>query len=125
MLELDLSKYTPDQLRAIRDAINDTLQDGKTLNLHEELIREYQETRDMLDDVRAQFLTEPQKVAALQNACTTLLSKLVKLQSELYNIERVKLIEQTLTDTLAKFPDIAEVFLEAYEEALARKDQGA
>jgi hypothetical protein len=87
------------------------------LDLHTELLRQYQKAKDMLQD--AELSEEPlnYRVQAL-NAIGSVISQLVKLQSDLHTLENIQKIESALIETLKAMPEVREAFLEHYKGAL-------
>lgn len=89
----------------------------KDLDLEAELLAQYQKAQDLLADAGNQPLN--QKAQTL-NAITLILQAIIKSQQDLYNIERLKTLENTLIKVLQEFPEIKHQFLEAYEKELKK-----
>jgi hypothetical protein len=106
-----------DDLYAARKAAPAPAQTGP-LDLHQELLAQYAKAKDMLET--AELSDEPlnHRVAAL-NAISSCIGSLVKLQSDLHTLEEIKKIEVALTQSLKKFPELQQDFLETYKGALS------
>jgi hypothetical protein len=90
-----------------------------SIDIEKEMLAQYNRAQRLLHD--ASFDNEiplNQKTQAI-TAATSILSQLTKSQADLYSSERFKKIENVLLETLKKFPEMQEVFMEAYEEALS------
>lgn len=92
----------------------------KDLDLEKELAEQYTHAKQVFSD--AQYDTETplnQKAQAL-NTVQSILQAIIKMQQELYNIERLKMLEDSLIGALQAFPELKEAFMTAYEEALTK-----
>lgn len=89
----------------------------KDLDLEVELLAQYKKAQALLDDADKEPLN--QKAQTL-NAITLILQAIIKSQQDLYNIERLKTLENTLIKVLQEFPEIKHQFLEAYEKELKK-----
>lgn len=58
-----------------------------------------------------------QKAQAL-NTITNILASIVKLQDTVYSIERMKILEEALIESLQSFPDLKQAFLDKYKQRL-------
>ena len=87
------------------------------LNLDEELLIQYQNAMSTFELIRYDPETPANQKAQILNTISAILTNIVKLQTELYDAERLKKLESTLIATLQAFPDIKEEFLQAYEKA--------
>jgi hypothetical protein len=87
------------------------------LDLHAELLLQYQKAKDMLQD--AEISDEPlnYRVQAL-NAIGSVISQLVKLQSDLHTLEEIKRVEMALSHSLKQFPELQQEFFDTYKGAL-------
>ena len=89
----------------------------KDLDLEVELLAQYKKAQALLDDADKEPLN--QKAQTL-NAITLILQAIIKSQQDLYNIERLKTLENTLIKVLQDFPEIKHQFLDAYEKELKK-----
>jgi hypothetical protein len=90
----------------------------KELDADKELLDQYNRAMQLFTDAEFdESASVAGKVAAL-NAISTVISNITKTKTELYNSERVKVMENVLISTLKKHPTLAETFLEKYKEAL-------
>ena len=89
----------------------------KDLDLEAELLAQYKKAQTLLDDADKEPLN--QKAQTL-NAITNILQAIIKSQQDLYNVERLKTLENTLITVLQDFPDIKHKFLDAYEKELKK-----
>jgi len=119
---IDITNLSRRELRQLRDAIDAELGELSRLNLEQELVQQFLDTREVLAETRDDPDIEPQKLASLQNSCTTLLAQLTKAQKALYSTERIKAMEQALFATLEDCPEVAEKFINDYQERLERLD---
>jgi hypothetical protein len=90
------------------------------LDLDHELLEQYKNAKDLLDDIKDDTSIAPNQKAQTINSISSILSNIIKTQSELHNVERLKMLENTLIETLQKpeFEKLKESFLQAYEKAL-------
>lgn len=87
------------------------------LNLENELLKQYKKAQALLDESSDEPLN--QKAQTL-NSITNILQAIIKSQQELYNVERLKTLENTLVKVLQGFPEIKHSFLDAYEKELKK-----
>lgn len=93
-----------------------------TLNLEVELLEQYNRARKLLHDANYdEEIPLSQKAAAL-NSATSIIGALIKSQAELYSLERIKKIESVLIQTLKRFPDMQEEFMQVYTENLGTEN---
>ena len=100
------------------EAPSDSITSLGNLDLDKELLDQYKRATRLL--AAAEHDSEiplSQKATAL-NSISTIISNITKTQTDLYNAERLKLLENTLISVLKNFPDIKEQFLEEYQIAL-------
>jgi hypothetical protein len=91
-------------------------QDGP-LDLSDELHKQYQKAKQMLQDAEYEEAPLNYRVQAL-NAISSIIAQLVKLQSDLHTLEEVKKIEAALGTTLKKFPEVQADFFDELGKAL-------
>lgn len=109
-----------DELLALRDEIDARLPATKLseVNLAEELVLQFQKVRSLQSKV-LDSNTSAQQKAAVANACASALAQLVKMQTELYNAERMKMVEQVLIQVMRDQPEAIQLaFFDKYERAL-------
>lgn len=92
-----------------------------SLDLERELLEHYWNAKTYLDDIQYVEGTSPNQVAQVINAITSSLKDVIKLQAELYNIERLKKLEEILVSTVKTCPpEIQDAFLTRYNNELQR-----
>lgn len=88
------------------------------INLEQELLHQFTKAKQLLED--AEFddnVPHNQKVQNV-NSVNTIITNIINQQEKVYNIERMKKLEDCLIATLQKFPDLKDDFLAAYKGAL-------
>lgn len=91
----------------------------KQLNLDNELLQNYQSAKEYLEQIRFDESTQPNQVAQVMNTINSILKEIVKMQTELYDAERVKKMELALIETMkAQTADVQRMFFELYEQNL-------
>lgn len=80
----------------------------KGLNLDTELFNNYRDAKDFLETVLHDSSIAPNQVAQTFNTLTAILKEIVKSQTEVYNAERVKLLEQAMILALKNVPEDAQ-----------------
>ena len=121
-LQVDLHAMSVDQLIEMRRQIEDLLpvKDLKDLNLARELVLQVQALQALQQRVIEDLDTPVNQVAQVANSLSSALINLVKLQTDVYNSERLKKIEADLVECLQNLPMEAQTaFFEKYEAALA------
>lgn len=89
------------------------------LSLQQELLQQYNRARRMMVDAEAEEGSTINQKASGLNAVTAILQAIIKMQTELYSAERVKIIETTLIDVLQQdFPEVKDRFIELYTRRL-------
>lgn len=119
----DLDGMDVDELLEIRDQIDERLPATKLseINLAEELVLQFQKVKSMQTRVLSDNKISAQQKAAVANSCASALAQLVKMQTELYNAERMKTIEQVLIQVMRDMPeDLQMAFFEKYERMLGK-----
>jgi hypothetical protein len=94
----------------------------KDLDLDQELWQQFARAKLLYKEARKDKSLLPNQKAVVLNTISAILSNVVKMQESLHNVQRLKGIEAALIDTLKKFPDIKEAFLQAYGKELESKD---
>mgnify|MGYP003605774980 CR=1 FL=1 len=89
------------------------------LNLEGELLMQYAQTKELLNLVIGDEAVPANQKSQIINSCSAILSNLTKSQTELYNGERIKIMEQCLINALKSLPDdVSDRFFEAYAREL-------
>lgn len=91
------------------------------LDVGSELLAQYKIARNLMHTVEYEEGVPLNQKAQLINSLNALVGTVLKQQTELHNMERLKTLEQVLIDTLKLFPDLKVAFLKAYKEALEAK----
>lgn len=98
-----------------------TVKTLKDLDLDKELLDQYQSAKQLLSDVQYEEGVPLNQKAQITNTITSILQAIIKMQQDLYNIEKIKLIENVLIETLKEHETLRDAFLEKYEQALKAK----
>ncbi len=89
------------------------------LDLETEVLHNYNAAKQFLQDIDQESIPANQ-VAQVINSITNILKDLVKMQTDLYDAERVKKLEAALINTLKTLPEEQQnAFFTRYERALA------
>ena len=95
------------------------------LNLEKELVAHFLVVKETMADAMEDDGIPANQKAQLMNSCATLLTQMAKVQTELYNAERIKKIEQAVIETLKKTDgEVINTFLSIYEELLEKNSDG-
>lgn len=119
--DLSLASLTLHELIAKRAEI-DTFLPSLTImemDLEQELLMSYHQTKALIADVIKDDETPANQKAQLVNTCNSILTQITKSQTDLYNSERLKIMEQCLSNALKNAPDnVSEKFFMDYEREL-------
>ena len=86
----------------------------ETINLNGELLANYAAIKRFLNEIDPD--TPANQVAQVHNSMNAALEKLIKMQEQVYNIERLKKIEQAVVDCMRKCPEnVQDMFFKEYE----------
>lgn len=113
-----LADMSEADLRRLRDDINRLLPDDvvANLDLEAELVGQYRKTKKLMDDVLDDQECPANQKAQVANSVVGTLGQLVKLQEDLKREQTLKIMEETLVDTLKMLPeDVREEFYAEYE----------
>jgi len=88
----------------------------RELDVETELLEQYRTAKQLLANAEENVPLN-QRAQAL-NSITTILQTITKMQTDLYDAERLKTLEAILLDTLREFPQVQEAFLEVYKRRL-------
>ena len=102
----NLADYSTAELKHIYEYLKNAFE-GQDINLERELIEHYQQCKDARDQAMTMLHSgeNSSAAAALLNATTAALKEVARLQTELYDAERVKLLERLMTEVLRKASD--------------------
>lgn len=117
----DLDGMELGELLTLRDEVDKRLPAMKLadVNLAEELVLQFQTVKHMQTQALGDVKVSAQQKAAVANSCASSLAHLVKMQTELHNAERLKMIEQALIQVMRDMPEnIQMAFFEKYERIL-------
>lgn len=108
----------PEEPTAAKKAV--TANKLNDLDLDKELLDQYKNAKEVLEDIlRDESIAANQKAQVI-NTISAILQNIIKLQQELHNVERLKLIENTLIETLQSHETLKEAFLKDYKTALEK-----
>jgi len=115
MLEdFGLGNTTPQPLR-VRVVEATRLED---LNVADELLMQYKNAVSLFELAQHDENIPANQKAQLLNSISAIITNISKTQTDVYNAERLKTLENTLISTLKDFPEVKSVFLDADERAL-------
>lgn len=91
----------------------------KQLNLDGELLANYEAAKSYLEEIRYDSEVMPNQVAQVMNTINSILKEIVKMQTELYDAERVKKIEAAVISVMKRQPkEVQDRFFDEYESTL-------
>ena len=97
-----------------------TIQELENLSLSDELSLNFQAAKALYAMIQHDLETPANQKAQVLNTITAILQSIVKMRTDLVNAERMKILEQTLIDTIKVTPqDVQDTFFEAYRRNLA------
>ncbi len=88
------------------------------LNVADELLIQYKNAVNLLEAAQHDENIPANQKAQLLNSISAIITNISKTQTDVYNAERLKTLENTLIATLKDFPEVKSTFLDAYERAL-------
>lgn len=117
MKKFQYTEWTPNELRQIADGIYEKLGLNQDIDLERELIEHYKRCREAAEAAQLQLLNGETTAgaAAVLTATTGALKELARLQTELYNAERVKVLERAIIHVLKQQPN-AEDLMDMFRE---------
>ena len=90
------------------------------LDLSTEIITHFASVKDIFQDAIDGADTTTSQKASAAKVINELLSQLTRMQAEIFNIDRVRAMENALIESLASLPETTkEDFFRVYEEKLA------
>ena len=113
----DITTMSEGELRDLRERVDQLLPSAnlEDVNLADELVRQFQKVKALQTDVINSKSSAQQK-AAVVNSCGAALQHLVKLQTDLHNAERFKVIEGLMVKYMKRLPlHVATEFMDEYE----------
>ena len=95
----------------------------KNLDLDAELYNAYAKAKNYLADVQSDESIPPNQLAQLMNTISAILKEIVKMQTDLYNAERVKKLEAAMIQAIKLAPlESQQAFLVQYEAILKEQE---
>lgn len=91
---------------------------NNTLDLENELLAQYNLAKKLIHDAEYDPEIPLNQKAQAINSAASILGALIKNQSDLYSLERIKKIEAILIRTLQRFPELRDSFMAEYSTAL-------
>lgn len=112
---IDLSLYTPQELRALKRRIEETLpvEDLDSIDLTKEFLSNYRTAQDMLEDANDDAPLNQQ--AQVANTLTSILKQLAELQRSHFSAARLQRFEKAAAEVFLQHPGL----YNAYKEKLA------
>jgi len=117
-----LSGLNVHELLALRLEIDAFLpsQSIMDMDLESELLLQYQQTKTLLASIVDDDETPANQKAQVINSCSSILAQITKSQTDLYNGERLKIMEQALINALKTVPtEVSDDFFVNYEREIA------
>lgn len=101
---IDLTKYSESDLQQLKSRIEDLLPGDnlQDIDLEQELIRQFRNISKLLNDTLRDNETPLNHIAAIQNACTSMLKQIADAQQKLSGVKTVQMIENVLADLLTE-----------------------
>lgn len=97
--------------------------DNSPINLQDELEKNFRAAKLLRDELVSDEETPANQKAQVMNTITTVLTQLTKLQTDLFNVERQKTLEEVLIETIKQQPEpLQDTFFALYEEKLAKHE---
>ena len=91
----------------------------KDLDLDQQLYNTYAQAKNYLDGIKDDESVPPNQVAQVMNTITAILKEIVKMQTDLYEAERIKKLEAAMIQAIRLAPKAAQkAFFEEYEAIL-------
>ena len=120
--EIDFSGWSRRKLEALRDEVDKAL--GGGLNLEQELIEHYWRCKGAAEIAYTglQEGTMSQGAAAVLTATTGALKEISRLQTDLYNADKVKTLESAMIAAL-RLCDDQEAVLDEFERVIREAEQ--
>jgi len=92
------------------------------LNLSDELIKHFAAVKAQMDTALDSPDSTPTQIAAAAKVINDLLGQLIRMQTEVYNIDRIRAMEHALVESIQILPEATkEEFFRIYENQLSMK----
>lgn len=107
-IDLDLDQYSDEELLTLRAMIDERLPVTKLkhINLQEESVIQYMQSRKLLNDVMSDPEIPPNQKAQVNNSVQSNLTALDRMQKSTYTQERNKQLEYIVVNLVNELPDI-------------------
>lgn len=107
-IDVNLDQYSDEELLTIRAMIDDRLPVTKLkhINLQEESVIQYMQSRKLLNDVMSDPEIPPNQKAQVNNSVQANLTALDRMQKSTYTQERNKQLEYIVVNLVNELPDI-------------------
>lgn len=107
-IDLDLDQYNDEELLTLRAMIDERLPVTKLkhINLQEESVIQYMQSRKLLNDVMSDPEIPPNQKAQVNNSVQSNLTALDRMQKSTYTQERNKQLEYIVVNLVNELPDI-------------------
>lgn len=107
-IDLDLNQYSDEELLTLRAMIDERLPVTKLkhINLQEESVIQYMQSRKLLNDVMSDPEIPPNQKAQVNNSVQSNLTALDRMQKATYTQERNKQLEYIVVNLVNELPDI-------------------
>lgn len=86
------------------------------IDVRRELIEQFNMAKRLMAEAEYDEGSSINQKASGLNALTAILNSLTKMQTDLFNAERVKTLEATLLEVLKEFPELQAAFMEKYKK---------
>jgi hypothetical protein len=116
-----LAEKTEAELLELRQQIDRRLNlDLADLNLTQELVLQFKQAKNLLDDILDDSEIASNQKSAVLNSATSILSAIAKAQEQIYSAERLKTIEAATIKALKTLPlEAQEAFFSLYGKYLS------
>lgn len=116
---MNLNNLTIIELLTLRDQIMDLLPQAADLDLNRELVFQFLIAKNLMTEVQNDGDTPANQKAQVLNSTAALLKQLSDAQVKMYSADRLRVLENTLIDTLKTLdPAIYEQFNAEYTSRL-------
>lgn len=107
-IDVNLDQYSDEELLTLRAMIDDRLPVTKLkhINLQEESVIQYMQSRKLLNDVMSDPEVPPNQKAQVNNSVQANLTALDRMQKSTYTQERNKQLEYIVVNLVNELPDI-------------------
>ena len=108
--------------KIVKPSKKNTIGSLRSLNLDSELYNTYTTAKEFLSDIKDDPELNPGQVAQVMNTINTILKEITKMQTDLYDAERLKKLETCMILAIKHAPaDVQARFFEEYEQLLGKK----